>query len=48
MKIPQKIKRRGKEYEFVKKYTNFVLYKESKTGIKECFSFFELNITNEN
>jgi len=40
--ILQKIIKDRKEYIFEKEYSNFVLYRNTQTGIKECFFRNEL------
>lgn len=42
MKIPKMIKKNKKIYVFEKKYPNYYMYKNRSTGIKECFSSFDL------
>ena len=44
MKIPKKIVKKRREYTFIKRYRNFILYKETKTGFKECFKIDELGL----
>ena len=47
MKIPLTVTRNKKEYIFVQKYPNFLLYENLKTKVKECFDFHELGILKE-
>lgn len=42
MKIPKIIKRGKRIYIFQKKYPNYFLYKDEKTGIQECFYLSDL------
>ena len=44
MEIPRKIIKNRKEYTFIKRYRNFILYKETKTGFKECFKIQDLGL----
>lgn len=37
MTILQNITRKGRQYEFVKEYKTFIVYKDMKTNVKECF-----------
>ena len=45
--IPLTITKNRKEYIFVKKYPNFLLYEDLKTKVKECFDFHELGMIKE-
>ena len=42
MTMPKIISKDGHEYIFVKEYKNFIMYEDMLTGIKECFSRYEL------
>ena len=44
MKIPKIIRKNNKEYIFVKKYPNYIMYKDMITGVKECFKPQELGL----
>ena len=47
MKIPKVISKNNNQYIFVKEYADFVLYKDLLTGVKECFSKFDLGLIQE-
>lgn len=47
MELPKKVKRRGKQYFLIKEYKNYGLYKEERTGIRTCFSKFDLGLIPE-
>lgn len=42
--MKEKIQKNGKEYKLVKKYPNYFLFEEVKTGFKECFDYFDLGM----
>lgn len=42
MKIPKMIKKNKQIYVFEKKYPNYYMYQNRLTGVKECFSAFDL------
>lgn len=42
MEIPKIIEKNEHIYIFEKRYPNYFLYKDMKTGVKECFHLFEL------
>lgn len=42
MKIPKVIIKNKNKYIFVKRYSNYVMYKEKKTGIRECFNLHDI------
>ena len=42
MKVPLTITKNRKDYIFVKAYTNFILYKNIVTGVRETFTRNEL------
>ncbi len=44
MRIPNIISKNGHEYILVKAYKNFILYKDMRTGVKECFCEHELGL----
>lgn len=44
MKIPKTISKNRKKYMFVKRYPNFIMYRDMLTGIKECFTYHELGL----
>lgn len=44
MEILKIISKNNHEYIIVKEYDNFILYKDMMTGVKECFSKFELGL----
>ena len=44
MKIPEMINKDDREYILVKKYPNFIMYKDKMTGSKECFKMQELQL----
>ena len=48
MKIPLTITKNRKEYIFVQKYPNFLLYEDLKTKVKECFNFQEIYMDSKN
>lgn len=37
MTILQNITRRGRQFEFVKEYKTFIVYRDIETNVKECF-----------
>ena len=45
MKIPKIVKKDRRKYIFEKKYPNFYLYSNTETGVKRCFSKFDLGLT---
>lgn len=47
MKIPKVISKNNHEYILVKEYPNFILYKDLLTGVKECFTPFQLGLIEE-
>lgn len=47
MKIPKVISKNNHEYIFVKEYPNFILYKDLLTGVKECFTPYQLGLIKE-
>ncbi len=47
MKIPKIISKNGHEYIFVKEYSNFILYKDMITGVKETFQRYDLGLVKE-
>ena len=44
MTTPKIISKDNREYILVKKYPNFILYKDMITGSKECFKIQELKL----
>lgn len=42
MRIPKVIEKDGFVYIYEKEYPNFILYKNLKTGLKECFKLIDL------
>ena len=42
MRIPKIISKGERVYIIEKEYPNFVLYKDMKTGVKECFKLVDL------
>jgi len=44
MKIPQIINKNNHTYIFEKEYPNFIMYKNQVTGVKECFSNYDLGL----
>lgn len=47
MKIPKTINKENHEYIFEKIYTNYIMYKEKITGVRECFCRHELGLVKE-
>ena len=47
MKIPKVISKNNHEYILVKEYPNFISYKDLITGVKECFTPFQLGLIEE-
>ena len=47
MKIPKAISKNNHEYILVKEYPNFILYKDLITGVKECFTPYQLGLIKE-
>lgn len=47
MKIPKVISKNNHEYILVKEYPNFILYKDLLTGVKECFTLYQLGLIEE-
>lgn len=47
MKIPKVISKNNNQYIFVREYSNFILYKNLLTGVKECFNKHELGLVQE-
>ena len=47
MKIPKVISKNNHEYILVKEYPNFILYKDLITGVKECFTLYQLGLIRE-
>ena len=47
MKIPRIISKNGHEYILVKEYPNFILYKDTITGVKETFQRYDLGLVKE-
>lgn len=47
MKIPKVISKNNHEYILVKEYPNFILYKDLLTGVKECFTLYQLGLIKE-
>ena len=45
--IPMILTYNNKIYELVKVYNDVVLYRDKKTGVKECFTKFQLGIVKE-
>lgn len=44
MKIPDILKKGNRQYIKVKEYSNYVLYIDWITGIRECFTYHELGL----
>lgn len=44
MKIPKIVIKNNNIYRFEKEYINFIMYRNIKTGVKECFKRQELGI----
>lgn len=44
MRIPKIISNNNKEFILVKTYKNYALYQDMITGIKECFTYYELGL----
>lgn len=42
MRIPKVISKGNNVFIFEKEYPNFFLYKDMKTGVKECFKLMDL------
>lgn len=47
MEVPKILKRENKKYILEKIYSNFALYTDLDTGIRECFTFYELGMIEE-
>lgn len=47
MKIPKVIRKNNRKYIFVKKYPNYFMYQYMTTGVKECFSKYDLGLLKE-
>jgi len=47
MKIPKIISKNNHEYILVKEYSNFLLYKDMITGVRECFNLTDLGLLKE-
>lgn len=47
MKIPKIVRKNGRKYEYVKSYTNYILYEDAETGIRTCFNRQELGLVKE-
>lgn len=47
MKIPKILKKNNRKYKLIKIYKNYVLYKETEVGYRECFSKHELGLIKE-
>ncbi len=47
MRLPKRVKRRGKQYFLIKEYTYYGLYKEERTNIRTCLSKFDLGLVAE-
>lgn len=45
--IPKKLKKGDRKYKLVKIYNDFVLYEDIETGVKECFTKFQLGLIKE-
>ena len=44
MKIPKIVRKNGRKYKYVKSYTNYILYEDTETGIRECFNRQDLGL----
>ena len=47
MRIPKIISKNNREYIYEKTYPNYIMYKDLLTGVKECFSRYELGLLKE-
>lgn len=45
--IPMILRYNNKEYRLIKEYTDVVLYEDTATGIKECFTKYQLGLVKE-
>jgi hypothetical protein len=45
--IPKILIYNDKKYQFVKEYSNVILYKNIKTGLRECFTKYQLGLVKE-
>ncbi len=44
MKTPKIISKNGHEYIFVKEYSNFIMYEDMITGVRETFKRYDLGL----
>lgn len=45
--IPKILKYNNRVYKLIKEYTNIALYEDTKTGVKESFTKFQLGLVKE-